>query len=211
MNNKIPIYKKESGSYFILLEDLERLKKLEETSYLEFISSLGPLGYISVCGLTFCKIDLYPVIIEGLIKILPISELTPTIRESLSKCIKAYLGNCKFVDITLIDSDFTESVLSSFIEQVHKNKLSRYEENALEDVSYVFIEDYGLKLTIYDNEFRFRLEVVDLDTFTNKLDLYIDKNDNSVFRFVSAISILFKQPISSRLKDFDKQYKTRWI
>lgn len=209
INEVIPIYKKENKCYFILIEDMERLNKLVSPSYYKFINHLE---YIPVFGLNLCKININSDRIpEGLIKILPISGLTPTIRESLSKCIKEYLGNCKFVDITLIDSDFTESVLSSFIEQVHKNKLSRYEENALEDVSYVFIEDYGLKLTIYNNEFRFKLEVIDLNTFTNKLGLYIDKNDNSVFRFVSAISILFKQPISSKLKDFDKQYKTRWI
>lgn len=209
INEVIPVYKKENGSYFMLLEDLERLRKLVSSNYLEYIN---PLGYISTTyGLTLCKIDLrLDRLSEGLIKVLPSSELIPTIRVHMSKCMKEYLSGRKFVDIKSLDSDFTESVLSLFIEQIYENKSSRYEEDALKGVSYVFIEDYGLKLTIDNNEFRFRLEVVELDKFTNKLDLYIDKNDSSVYRFVDVISVLFRQPIINKLADFNKSYKN-WI
>lgn len=96
INEEIPIYKKENKCYFILIEDMERLNKLVSPSYYKFINHLE---YIPVFGLNLCKININSDRIpEGLIKILPISGLTPTIRESLSKCIKEYLGNCKFVN-----------------------------------------------------------------------------------------------------------------
>lgn len=206
INEVIPIYKKEDESYIILFEDIERLKRLVSSSCYELIN---PLGYIFVFGLNICKINIYPDRLpKDLIKILPSSELIPTIRVHMSKFMKEYLRDHKFVDLKSLNSDFTESVLSLFIEKVHENKSSRYEEDVSKGVSYVFIEDYGLKLTIYNNEFRFRLEVVDLNTFVNKLDLYIDESDKSVYRFVELISVLFKQPIISKLVDINRSYKS---
>lgn len=204
----IPIYKKNNIEYLIPLGDLDRLKEL---SLME--NYICILGYISVGGVSLCYIKpcfgKFPI---GLLDVRPLDNLEFIIRRQISRDIKDHLSSCKFKDVTLIDSDTIEKLLNLLFENIHENNSSRFEDVPDQGVSFIYIEDYGLKLTIYNNEFRYGLDIFDISALSSKLWLYIDDGDEKVYKFITIISALFgRQPIIDKLVEFRNLHRTGYV